>query len=49
MVQLAEHPTVKNFFEREGISSGPDQPFPLDTEALRQLCLEAGGGAAVPS
>ncbi len=42
MMQLAEHPTVKRFYELEVASSEPTRPAKLDSAWLRQLCLEAG-------
>ena len=40
MTQLAEHPTVKHFYEQKTKSSEP--PSVLDAAWLRQLCLDAG-------
>lgn len=42
MAQLAEHPTVKRFYERTMIPPAVDAASKLDAEWLRQLCLEAG-------
>jgi Fe-S-cluster-containing hydrogenase component 2 len=42
MAQLAEHPTVKQFREREAAGNGPVPLQSLDTTWLRQVCLEAG-------
>src|SRR5260370_38055982 len=42
MMQLAEHPTVKQFHARETPSNGSARPQSLDREWLRQVCLEAG-------
>lgn len=42
MVQLAEHPTVKQFHARETPCDGSARPQSLDREWLRQVCLEAG-------
>jgi hypothetical protein len=42
MVQLAEHPTVKQFREREAAGDLPERPQTLDSAWLRQVCLEAG-------
>jgi NAD-dependent dihydropyrimidine dehydrogenase PreA subunit len=42
MAQLAEHPTVKQFREREAAGSAPVRPQTLDVGWLRQVCLEAG-------
>ncbi len=41
-MQLAEHPTVKRFYELEAASSVPTRRAKLDFAWLRQLCLEAG-------
>jgi len=41
-VQLAEHPTVKRFYERTMIPPAMDAASRLDADWLRQLCLEAG-------
>ncbi|MGH9739050.1 MAG: SCP2 sterol-binding domain-containing protein [Candidatus Acidiferrales bacterium] len=41
-MQLAEHPTVKQFQEREAAGEAPAQPQTLDPDWLRQVCLEAG-------
>ncbi len=42
MAQLAEHPTVKRFHEREAAEPAPPAPAVLDADWLRQLCFEAG-------
>lgn len=42
MVQLAEHPTVKQFQESKAAGSASAQPQTLDRDWLRQVCLEAG-------
>src|SRR5437899_2528240 len=42
MAQLAEHPTVKQFREREAAGNQPARPQTLDSTWLRQVCLEAG-------
>jgi ferredoxin len=42
MAQLAEHPTVKQFREREAAGNEPVQLQPLDSAQLSQVCLEAG-------
>jgi ferredoxin len=42
MAQLAEHPTVKQFREREGAGNQPARRQTLDSTWLRQVCLEAG-------
>ena len=41
-MQLAEHPTVKQFQARETASNGSALPQSLDREWLRRVCLEAG-------
>ncbi len=41
-MQLAEHPTVKQFQERETAGHSLTQPQTVDREWLRQVCLEAG-------
>ncbi|MCZ6753192.1 MAG: SCP2 sterol-binding domain-containing protein [Acidobacteria bacterium] len=46
MMQLAEHPTVKRFYELEAASTEPPRPAKLDPSWLRQLCLEAGADDA---
>jgi len=42
MAQLAEHPTVKQFWERAAAGSEPAPLQTLDAAWLRQVCLEAG-------
>ena len=42
MAQLAEHPTVKRFYERATVLSNADARSRLDADWLRTLCLEAG-------
>ncbi len=42
MAQLAEHPTVKQFREREAAGNEPVRLQTLDTAWLRQVCVEAG-------
>jgi Fe-S-cluster-containing hydrogenase component 2 len=46
MANMAEHPTVKRFYEQQ--AAGVEQPRPslLDTAWLRQLCLDAGADDA---
>jgi ferredoxin len=41
-MQLAEHPTVKQFQARETASKEVARPQTLDRDWLRQMCLEAG-------
>jgi hypothetical protein len=42
MPQLAEHPTVKRFREKEAARDEPPRPLILDAEWLRHICIEAG-------
>jgi ferredoxin len=42
MVQLAEHPTVKVYRERQLEGPPPSAPDVLESAWLRQLCLDAG-------
>src|SRR5216684_3330769 len=42
MAQLADHPTVRQFREREAAGIEPARPQMLDSGWLRQVCLEAG-------
>jgi epoxyqueuosine reductase QueG len=42
MPQLAEHPTVKQFYEEHGGSGRQQAPSVLDAVWLRQICLDAG-------
>jgi len=42
MAQLAEHPTVKQFREREAAGNEPVRLQTMDSGGLRQICLEAG-------
>jgi ferredoxin len=42
MAQLSEHPTVKQFREREAAGRDPIQMQTVDATWLRQTCLEAG-------
>ena len=44
MTQLAEHPTVKQFREREAVGNEPVRPQTLDASWLRRVCVEAGAG-----
>src|ERR687896_98569 len=41
-MKLAEHPTVKRFYERVVSDAVSSAPLKLDVDWLRQLCLEAG-------
>lgn len=42
MTQLAEHPTVRNFYEKRADRREPQAPPVLDADWLRQMCLDAG-------
>ena len=42
MTKMEEHPTVKQFREREALGHEPRRLATLDPAWLRQLCLEAG-------
>src|SRR2546423_9237516 len=42
-MKLADHPTVKNFYEKP---SAPPAPDKLDAAWLRQLCLDCGADDA---
>ena len=42
MAQMAEHPTVKRFYEQAAIHPPQQPPAILDAAWLRQVCLEAG-------
>src|SRR5262249_32824251 len=41
-MKLADHPTVKAFYEKSAAAPAPAAPTPLDANWLRQLCREAG-------
>jgi ferredoxin len=41
-MKLADHPTVKAFYEKTSASPAPAAPTPLDADWLRQLCRQAG-------
>jgi Fe-S-cluster-containing hydrogenase component 2 len=45
-MKLADHPTVKAFYEKASIAPAPAAPTPLDAEWLRQLCREGGADDA---
>lgn len=45
-MQLADHPTVKQFQAKQATGTGQARPHVLDREWLRQLCLEAGADDA---
>src|SRR5713226_4921955 len=42
MAPLAEHPTVKHFYEQAGAGTERHAPRTLDDAWLRQICLDAG-------
>src|SRR5437867_661667 len=42
MPQLAEHPTVKHFYEEQAVGTDLPAPSVLDAAWLRQVCLDAG-------
>src|SRR5262245_57566070 len=41
-MKLADHPTVKAFYEKSAAAPAPAARTPLDADWLRQLCREAG-------
>jgi ferredoxin len=41
-MKLADHPTVKAFYERAAAAPASAAPTPLDADWLRQLCRDAG-------
>src|SRR6516225_6436480 len=41
-MKLADHPTVKAFYEKAAQAPAPSVPTKLDVDWLRQLCREAG-------
>src|ERR1700738_733692 len=41
-MKLADHPTVKAFYEKAGTNPAPAPPAKLDAEWLRRVCREAG-------
>ncbi|HKO13487.1 MAG TPA: SCP2 sterol-binding domain-containing protein [Acidobacteriaceae bacterium] len=45
-MQLADHPTVKQFQAKQATGTGQARPHVLDREWLRQLCIEAGADDA---
>lgn len=46
MAQLADHPTVKHFYEQAADERGPQPPSVLDASWLQQVCLDAGADDA---
>src|SRR5215813_13238600 len=45
-MKLADHPTVKAFYEKAAQAPAPSAPTKLDADWLRQLCREAGADDA---
>ena len=45
-MKLAEHPTVKAFYEKAAQAPAPSTPTKLDADGLRRLCREAGADDA---
>src|SRR6516165_2977432 len=45
-MKLADHPTVKAFYEKAAQAPAPSAPTRLDADRLRQLCREAGADDA---
>src|SRR5262249_24023882 len=45
-MKLAEHPTVKAFYEKAAQAPAPSAPSKLDADWLLRLCREAGGDDA---
>src|SRR5262249_46154701 len=45
-MNLAEHPTVKSFYEKAAQAHAPSALTKLDADWLRRLCLEAGADDA---
>src|ERR1043166_4815886 len=41
-MKLADHPTVKAFYDKAGQATAPSAPPKLDADWLRQLCRDAG-------
>src|SRR5689334_6255474 len=41
-MKLADHPTVKAFYEKAAADPAPPAPTKLDADWLRQLCRDAG-------
>ena len=45
-MKLADHPTVKAFYEKAAQAPAPSAPTTLDADWLRQLCRDAGADDA---
>jgi epoxyqueuosine reductase QueG len=45
-MKLAEHPTVKAFYEKAAQAAAPSAPLKLEADWLRQLCRDAGADDA---
>src|SRR5215510_2076597 len=45
-MKLADHPTVKAFYDKAAQAPAPSAPTRLDADWLRQLCREAGADDA---
>ena len=45
-MKLADHPTVKAFYEKAAQAPAPSAPTTLDANWLRQLCRDAGADDA---
>src|SRR5499433_1152448 len=45
-MKLADHPTVKAFYEKAAQAHAPPAPTKLDADWLRRLCREAGADDA---
>src|SRR5262245_32772421 len=45
-MKLADHPTVKAFYEKAAQAPAPSAPTKLDADWLRRLCREAGADDA---
>ena len=45
-MKLAEHPTVKAFYDKAAQAPAPPAPTKLDAGWLRQLCLDCGADDA---
>ena len=46
MPQLAEHPTVRHFYEEQAVGTDLPAPSVVDADWLRQVCLDAGADDA---
>src|SRR5207237_2800140 len=45
-MKLAEHPTIKAFYEKTARAPAPSAPTQLDADGLRRLCRDAGADDA---